>query len=95
VRPTGRRPRSTLGFHEFGAGVERVREELRADLALLRDALAHGHEELARFEAHGLIVYAAADDSASNAPFLATDRLRWSGTLAAAGSTSRASVLYQ
>ncbi len=76
---------ATLGFHEFGAGVERVREELRADLALLRDALAHGHDELARFETHGLIVYAAADDSQSNALFLAMDRLRWSGTLAAAG----------
>ena len=65
--------------------MERVREELRADLALVRDALAHGHDELARFETRGLIVFAAAEGSEPDALFLALDRLRWSGTLAAAG----------
>lgn len=76
---------ATLSFHEFGAGLERVRQELREDVALLRVALASGHDDLATFTTHGLTVYASYEDTPAGDLFLALSRLRWSGALAALG----------
>ena len=76
---------ATFDFHEFGVGLERVKEGLMADLTLVREAIESGHEELARFETYGLTVYAAFDEVPDGSLFAVVDRLRWSGTLEAAG----------